>query len=165
MNLREAERFCAFFHAFDQNLIIKYPDETEHGVHRWSNFQKCHFLDFPDFAWIHIFHKKCKIATFLEKCKNARECRKFTQKMLQKYSKKLRFWWKTCSEDHLTKRCRLHAAGQTSETDIFRNFMFLWKITKLPQNWVFETHSGKSLKITAIRIMNYWSMDQLILQV
>ncbi len=54
MNLRAAERFLRIlntvFHAFDQNLIIKYPDESEHAVHRWSNFQKCHFLDFPDFT-------------------------------------------------------------------------------------------------------------------
>ena len=80
MNLRAAERFLRIFHAFDKNMFIKYPDESEHAVHRWSNFQKCHFLDFPDFTWIHIFHKKCKIATFLAKCKNARKCRNFTKK-------------------------------------------------------------------------------------
>ena len=68
------------FHVFDQNLIIKYQDETVHGARRWSNFQKCHFLDFRDFTWIHIFHKKCKITAFLAKCKNARKCRNCTKK-------------------------------------------------------------------------------------
>ena len=67
------------FHAFDQNLIIKYQDDWVHGVRRWWNFQKCHFLDFPDFTRIHIFHKKCKTTYFLAKCKNARKCRKFTK--------------------------------------------------------------------------------------
>ena len=120
------------FHVFDQNLIIKCQDRSPQAVRRWSNFPKCHFLDFPDFTWIHIFYKKWKISTFLAKCKNARKMSKFLQKIPQKHFKKLRFWWKTRSEDHSTVGCRPCAAGQTSETGIFRIFMFFWKITELP---------------------------------